>query len=200
MLYTASQGLPYPGSRREAANAPLASELLARAVDKKLDALNTAWVAELNASTVVLNLAANITAIPQNSDWPIFMDTITKRVPATTPTGGQTVSASGGDGWYHCFFDVQLSCEGTINASTKRELKIEIAGSGDPLNPNLITERYYRRDYERNGSTNLHIEIVTFLRTSYSVTAYVNHANSSSTVRVDTTNTSISWTKICGEV
>lgn len=197
MRYTPSQQVPYPATRREAANAPLASELLARKVDTKLTDLNTAWTAEVNGPTTILNLASNITGIPQNSDWPIFMDTILKTVNQTG--GGQTIAANS-DGWYHCFVTVSLSCEGTITASTKRELHVDIQGSDDPFNPNLVTERYTCRDYERNGTSNLHVEFVTRLLTTTSVTAYVNHLNAGSSVRVDTANTRISWTKICGDV
>jgi hypothetical protein len=198
MLYTPSQGLPYPASRREMANAPLASELLARAVDAKLSALSTGWTAEMNGPTVVLNLSANQTGIVANSDWPVFADTITKQVPAGWSTSSQTFAARD-DGWYHLFAGVQLTCESTISSGTKREMRVEIQGSNDPLNPSLVTEKYIRRDYERNGTTDLSVEFVTFLRKDYSITVWVNHANAA-TLRVDATNTQFSWTKICAEV
>jgi hypothetical protein len=199
MLFTPSQGLPYPASRREAANAPLASELLARKVDAKLNSLNGLWTAEMSGPTVVLTLGANITGIPANTDWPIFTDTLLKVVPPGWNLGVQTIAVREA-GWYHCFVSTQLTCEGTINGSTKREMRVEISGSADIYNPNLVTERWICRDYERNGSTNMHVEFVTFLRPSYSTTVYINHANTSSTVRVDTANTQWSFTKICGEV
>jgi hypothetical protein len=198
MRYTESQQLPYPATRREAANAPLASELLARAAADKLQTLNTSWTAEMLGPTVILTLTSNITGIPAATDWSVFMNNVLQDRPVGWNLGSQTIAVREA-GWYHCFCYLHVSSEGAVSAGSRRRLRVDIQGSSDPFGSNVVTESYVAENNERNGSVGLGLEFVTFLRPSYSVFSYFSHTNGT-TCRVDSTLTQYSFTKICPEV
>jgi hypothetical protein len=198
MRYTDSQGLPYPATRREMANAPVASELLARAVDLKIQTDNAAWTAEMLGPTVLLTLSTNITGIGLNSDTPVFMDTVLQERPASWHTSTQTFAVREA-GWYHCYAYLSVTCESSITVSSRRRLRVDVQGSADVLQPNLVTESYTVEEYERNGTTGLGVEFVTFLRPTYSVFGYFFHTNATS-MRVNAAMSQFSFTKLCGEV
>lgn len=198
MRFTPSQGLPYPATRREAANAPLASELLARKANDKLQALNVAWTAQMLDPTVLLTLSGNITGIPSFTDWSIFMTTTLQDRPAGWTVSSQSFAVREA-GWYHCWGYIHVTSEGTVTGGSRRRFRVDVQGSPDPFQPNSVTESYVAENNERNGSVGVGIEFVTFLRPTYNVYGYFSHSNAS-TCRVNAALTQWSFTKICGEV
>jgi hypothetical protein len=102
--YTPNRGYPYPSSAREAGNGGLHSELLARAVARDLDTVDAGWAAELQHSTVTLQMTSDHAGYGANSDQGVFFDGLehgSSGLGLFQFSGQQTLGvAKGGDGWY----------------------------------------------------------------------------------------------------
>jgi hypothetical protein len=200
--FTDDYQLPYPATRREAANPALGSELLARAADRELTTLDTAWAAELQKPTAILVPTSNVTSMPYDTDNAIFMSgSIQKSVGGTFSTQVPKPSTPPViSGWYHVMMASEFEAEGTINSGSYRRMWVDI-GDVDPVNGYVVRERYYAQDSQTaGGQANLALEFVTFLTSAMVMRVFFRHGNTSSTVKMNITRTMWTLTRIAGDV
>lgn len=202
--YTSNFDLPYPASRREMANGALASELLARAADREISALDTAWAAELQKPTSILVPTANVTGMPYDTDNSLFISgAIQKSVGGSFSTQfpkPSTPTVASTSGWYHVALASEFEAEGTINSGSYRRMWVDI-GDVDPVYGIKVKDRFYTQDSQTaGGQVNLGLEFVAFLTAAMVMRIYFRHGNTSSTVKMNITRTMWTLSRIAGDV
>lgn len=204
MRYTASQGFPYPASRREFANAPLASELLARAVDKKLTYLDTEWAAEVRDNTCILTLSTNQTGLSANTESFLLLDTTQKAIGSFSGQQPRPADNVANRGWYHVIMSTEFQAEGAINANTWRKMWVDIWDFdtlGGSLGAGTPDRSYQTMDIQSaGGAVNLQLQFVARLGYDETMIVKFDHNNTSSTLRMNALNTQWTLTRIAGDI
>ena len=191
MLYTARRGYPYPASAKEAGNGGLHSELLARAIDTDMTALQAAWAAELVGDTLIQELR-NADSSPMSSGGtptPQFTDTITKQTGTGIKTNTSAVYPAR-PGWFQITAHSRARVTGATTAAARHQLILRHYRD-DPGGGSLITvaERHALTFQGTTGDVFNTVSGIFQLRETDQVWMYYYHLNTASTVILVGTST-----------
>lgn len=193
---TKNRGYPFPSSERETGNGGLFSELLARAVAADLDAVDRDWAAELQHSTMVLNMSADLTPLTNGTEYSVFFNTLEKR---TTGLGLKATQLNyltpdvGGEGWYHVIATCQSKANGTITAGAQHRMHLNV--NGDRYGAPFVKRTYYFNTFQRGTLDNyMGGEAVVHLGTNESMRMGFFHLNTGSDARVVAAGTRLTAT------
>lgn len=196
--YTDNRGYPFPASEREAGNGGLHSELLAVAVQRDLDDLDTQWAAEMQHSTVNLVLTADrLSLVNGDVNQPVLLDTFehnSSGLGLFTFGGMQQLQvARGGDGWYHVTAALRAGASGTITAGARHSLRARVTGTKFSTS---YTVREDLVDTYQSGTADISItlESVMYLAFGQSLGLWYYHTNVGSTMTARVAGTSLAAT------
>lgn len=117
MRYTDNRGYPYPENAKESGHGGLHSELLARAVDNDLVALNAAVAATLIRDSIISELRlGDSSAVAAASETPVFCDTVTKLTGTlirSDPAEVRVITP----GWFKITGHIRAKATGTITSA-----------------------------------------------------------------------------------
>lgn len=201
--YTDYRGYPYPASEREAGNGGLHSELLAKAVQRDLDDLDTQWAAEMQHSTVNLILNADRTGLFNgDANQPLLFDTFehgSSGLGLFTFGGMQQLQvAKGGDGWYLVTASIRAFASGAVTAASRHSLRVRVSGTkfstGYTIREDLV-------DTYQAGTADIAISIETVMYLAYQQTlgCWYYHTNTGSTMTARVAGTSLAATLLFRE-
>lgn len=199
--YTRYYGLPHPSATiasdgteqfNDDANGAMDLQLLAEAVDRQLDRVDTLWVAEISKPAEVLRLAVDQTGLSANTDNTFFVDTLVKG------SGGMadTQNVNGADsrsGWFHYEASVATIPSGA-STGVRRLLKAWVVQ--DTAVGLVTVEEYLQEEFEAGGETVNHLSFVTFLDSSRSIWLAFFHNNTASTLTLKASTTYLSAYRI----
>lgn len=153
--YTKNRSYPFPSSDRETGNGGLASELLARAVARDLDEVDTDWAAELQRRSAQMTRSADLAAYFASSQTlSVPYDTLehasTGLGISTSLGSGSFFALAGRGGWYHFSASVHTLASGTVTANARH--RMSIARYGAQFNSFQLKQARYCETYQPSGS------------------------------------------------
>lgn len=199
--YTQNRAYPFPSSERETGNGGLHSELLARAVAADLDQIDADWAGEMQRSTLLLSLAADVTGLFNGNDNSLDLETVDKQTTglgAYSSPGFDLVRVRpGGEGWYHVVASLRTRAEGAITANAQHRLILEVTET--KLGAIVSRDKIWVTSFA-SGSTDVYnqMEAVFYLGKGDQLYMKYLHYNTASTCRAVATGTRLAVTKIVG--
>lgn len=125
MKYTTNRRYPYPQDAKDAGHGGLHSELLARAVDDDLVALNAAVAASLIRDSLIAELRlGDSSPIAAASEVPVFCDTVTSLTGTSIRSDPAEVRVTA-PGWLKITGHIRAKATGTITASARHQVTLQ---------------------------------------------------------------------------
>lgn len=176
---TRNRRYPYP-IRTEPGAGGLHIERLARAVDRDLKSLDTAWQADMVQPS--FTLTGSDTGIINGVDWSI-----------NTSATEYSVGSPDVDIPAYWLIDVNvgLTASGTINTNTKRVLKVQI--QENQIGGLELVEEYIAQDFQADGTVWLSTSFATLFNKPRFISYNVYHENTGSTINA---TLRVSWTQL----